>query len=115
MGPRIVIVGVCSSGKTTLEEGLRRLGYDAHACVQEHSYVPDMWRTGRPDVLIYLDASLETIRKRGEKEIDENSLAEQRARLAHARQHCHLYLNTDRLTAAQVLRRVRRFLWQQRW
>ena len=107
---KIVIVGVCSSGKTSLEEGLRRLGYEAHACVQEHSYVPEMWQSSRPDVLIYLDASLETLRKRGETDFTEAALAEQCAHLAHARQHCDLYLKTDSLKAEQVLRKVRRFL-----
>ncbi len=109
---RILIVGICSSGKTSLEEGLRRLGYEAHACVQEHSYVPEMWQSSRPDVLVYLDASLETLRKRGETDLTEAVLAEQRAHLAHARQHCHLYLKTDRLSAEKVLRKVRRFLDQ---
>ena len=107
---RITVVGVCSAGKSTLEDGLKRLGYDAHACVQEHSYLAGMWRTSRPDVLVYLDASLVDLRKRGQTGLDAAALAEQRALLSDAREHCHLYVNTDRLSADQVLRRVRRFL-----
>jgi hypothetical protein len=111
VGPvRIVIVGVCSAGKTSLEEGLRRAGYEAHACVQEHSYVPDMWQGSRPDVLIYLDASLATLRRRDETDLDEAALTEQRALLAHARQHCDLYLKTDDLSQEEVVRKARRFV-----
>jgi deoxyadenosine/deoxycytidine kinase len=107
---RVLIVGVCSSGKSTLEQGLQRLGYDAHSCVQEHSYVPDMWRTSQPDLLVYLDATLDSMRRRGETDMDEAALAEQHEHLAHARQHCDLYIRTDRLSQEQVLRKVRRFI-----
>lgn len=107
---RVLIVGVCSSGKSTLEAGLTALGYEARSCVQEHSYVPDMWRTTRPDVLVYLDASVDTLRRRGEAELSEAALEEQRKFLSHARAHADLYLRTDHLSAEQVLRRVRRFL-----
>src|SRR6476660_778659 len=42
--PRVVVVGVCSSGKSTLVGRLKTAGYDAHACSQEHSYVPHLWQ-----------------------------------------------------------------------
>jgi thymidylate kinase len=107
---RVLIVGVCSSGKSTLEAGLVALGYEARSCVQEHSYVPEMWQTTRPDLLVYLDASAETLRRRGEAALSEAALEEQRQVLAHARAHAELYLRTDHLSADQVLRKVRRFL-----
>ncbi|MDP3047715.1 MAG: hypothetical protein Q8O07_09600 [Chloroflexota bacterium] len=107
---RVLIVGVCSSGKSALEAGLTALGYEARSCVQEHSYVPDMWRMTRPDVLVYLNATVDTLRRRGEAELSEAALQEQRQFLAHARSHADLYLCTDHLSAEQVLRRVRRFL-----
>ena len=107
---KIVIVGPCAAGTTTLAEGLRELGYDAHACAQEHSYVPDMWRMSGPDVLIYLDVTMETIRRRREVSWDERHLEAERVRLAHARQHCDLYLPTDDLSREQVLERVRQLL-----
>jgi hypothetical protein len=107
---KIVIVGPCAAGTTTLAEGLRRLGYDTHPCAQEHSYVPDMWRMSSPDVLIYLDATMETIRRRRKVSWDERHLEAERGRLAHARQHCDLYLPTDDLSREQVLERVRAFL-----
>ena len=109
-GMKIVIVGPCASGTTTLAESLRRAGYDAHPCAQEHSYVPDMWRMSRPDVLIYLDATMETIRRRREVNWGEERLAAERERLAHAREHCDLYLATDDLTREAVFERVEAFL-----
>lgn len=107
---KIVIVGPCAAGTTTLATGLTKLGYDAHPCAQEHSYVPDMWRMSGPDVLIYLDATMETIRRRREVSWGERHLAAEHRRLAHARQHCDLYLSTDDCTREQVLSRARQFL-----
>jgi deoxyadenosine/deoxycytidine kinase len=107
---RIVIVGPCASGTTTLADNLRAAGYDAHACAQEHSYVPDMWRMSQPDVLIYLDANMETIKRRREVRWSEERLAAEKRRLAHARQNCHLYLATDELTREEVLEKVELFL-----
>src|SRR4051794_16055791 len=57
-GHNIVVVGVCSSGKSTLVHTLQEKGIQAHAVSQEHSYVPHLWQRTNPDVLIYLDASL---------------------------------------------------------
>jgi len=109
---RIAVVGPCASGKTVLAERLRALGYDARQCAQEHSYVPDMWqRISRPQVLIYLDASLPTIaRRQGRSDWTPARLAEQHHRLRHARQHCHLYLPTDGLSEEEVLEQVLGFL-----
>ncbi len=105
MGGVVKIVGVCASGKSTLVANLRAAGYDARAIAQEHSYSPDMWRRrGRPDFLIFLDAGLETIQRRLEKESFRPWMLErQRERLAHARAHADLYLPTDSLTIEEVL------------
>lgn len=104
---RIAIVGVCAAGKSMLTEALRRRGFDAHCCAQEHSYVPDMWqRFLHPEVLIYLDASWEAVRARREVDYGADYLDEQRLRLAHAREHCTLYLDTSHLTEAEVIERV---------
>jgi hypothetical protein len=108
---RISIVGPCASGKTVLAERLQALGYDAHECAQEHSYVPTMWqRIAKPDVLIYLDASLPTIAERRSADWSEEYLAQQNLRLSHARQHCHLYIPTDGLSEEEVLQRALDFL-----
>lgn len=101
---RIAIVGVCASGKTVLVERLRALGYDARACAQEHSYVPHMWcLLVRPQILIYLEASLDTIRRRGRTSFDVAYLQQQRRRLRHARAHCDIRVDTDDLDEAEVL------------
>lgn len=91
------------------------MGYEAHSAAQDHSYVPDMWqRLDPPDVLIYLDVSLETIWERGRSRIgwDQNYLEEQHHRLHHARAHCHFYLPTDGLSEEEVLARIVAFLEQ---
>jgi len=104
---RITVVGVCASGKTALVERLRAQGYDARHCAQEHSQVPDMWqRLSRPEALVYLDVSLEVIRCRRPADYDEGYIQEQRRRLAHARQHCHIYVLTDALSIEDVSGRV---------
>jgi shikimate kinase len=106
--PRIALVGPCGAGKSTLGDRLRALGYDCREPAQEHSGVPDMWRRFvRPDVLIYLDATAETITRRLHRnDWTDGYLAEQHRRLEHARAHCHLYLPTDDLTPEQVQEEV---------
>ncbi len=110
--PRIVVVGPCAAGKTTLVENLRPKGYDIRACAQEHSGVPHLWLTfSRADVLIYLDVELPTIAARQRRtDWTPERLARQRRRLAHARASCHLYLPTDRLSIEQVAEVVENFL-----
>lgn len=108
---RIAIVGPCGAGKTTLEASLTKLGYDARAVVQEHSHVPTMWqRVTRPDVVIYLDASLATINARRGVTWEQSYLDEMKRRLAHARAHAHFYLDTDDLTSEEVCARAVAFL-----
>lgn len=110
---RIKVVGPCASGKSVLAARLRELGYDASSAAQDHSYVPDMWqRLNPPDVLIYLDVTLEAIWQRGRVGFGWNQkyLEEQHNRLRHARTHCHLYLPTDDLTEDMILDRVLGFL-----
>jgi hypothetical protein len=101
----VAVVGVCASGKTVLASGLRAAGYLARQVSQEHSYVPAMWqRITRPDVLIYLDAQLETIRERRHDPEWPGWIRDlQIERLRHARAHCELYIETDHLTPQEVL------------
>ena len=108
---RVVLVGICGSCKSTLAQGLRPLGYGVKECRQEHSEVPHMWQVlSRPDVLIFLDASEQTVHMRGRRFLVDSIVPDQRRRLRHARQHCDLYVLTDDLTAAQVLGQVAAFL-----
>ena len=52
---KIVVVGPCAAGKSTLVAALRALGYDAHVSGQEHSEIATLWQHSQPDVLIALD------------------------------------------------------------
>jgi hypothetical protein len=113
----IKVVGPCASGKSALTARLRELGYDAHSAAQDHSYVPDMWqRLNPPDVLIYLDVTVEAARQRGHVGAGWNQsyLDEQHGRLRHARLHCDFYLPTDHLSEEGVLAEVIEFLRQLR-
>lgn len=109
---RVAVVGACAAGKSTLVSALREAGYEARHVAQEHSYVPAMWqRVSRPDILIYLDADFETIMaRRAPFSFSPADLAEQKRRLAHARQHCDLFIDTNDLTPVEVRQRCLSFL-----
>ncbi len=102
----IVIVGVCGSGKSLLAQALARRGYRARSVSQEHSLVPDLFRRTRPRVVIYLEASDETVAGRKQTGWEPRQLAEQRRRLARARQQADIVLATDGLDAGELVRRV---------
>jgi hypothetical protein len=93
-----------------LVRALRERGYNARAVSQEHSYVPHLWERSDPDVLVYLDASLRTIRGRGRRRWSQSLLDEEHHRLEHAREHCSLYIPTDGLSPEDVTSRVITFL-----
>ncbi len=108
---KISIVGPCAAGKSSLARNLQSLGYDAHDCAQEHSDVQTMWqRIARPDLLIYLDVSLASLRARLHVDWEPIFLEMQKQRLAHARTHADFYLHTDGLTQGQVRDAVAEFL-----
>lgn len=104
--PRVTVVGVCSSGKSTLVRTLRERGYNARAVSQEHSYVPHLWQRSKPEVLIYLDASIHTIRGRSRPRWPQSRLDDEHIRLEHARKHCDIYIPTDGLAPEDVASRV---------
>lgn len=107
----IGIVGPCGSGKSTLVAGLERRGFRGRHIAQEHSYVPSMWRKiADPNLLIFLDSSFETSTKRRKLNWSESDYAEQQQRLAHARQHADLIIETDALSPDEVLARAMEFL-----
>lgn len=107
-GPFIHVIGVCGSGKSTLTQRLKALGYHARQISQEHSGVPDLWRWRRqPDVLVYLDASNDQVRERYPKlNMTDAYLQKERGRLTHGRAHADCYILTDNLTPEQVMRQV---------
>jgi cytidylate kinase len=107
----IGVVGPCAAGKSTLIVGLTRLGYRTRHIAQEHSYVKDMWqRLTNPDVLVFLDVSFSATRQRRKLDWTEADWQEQQHRLQHARENADLYLDTDKLSAEQVLKRVEEYV-----
>jgi deoxyadenosine/deoxycytidine kinase len=114
---KIILVGVvgpCGSGKSTLIEGLESAGFRCRHIAQEHSYVPYMWqRITHPDLLIYLNSSFDVSTQRRKLNWSEAEYQEQLRRLAHARQHADLIIETDDLSSAQVLERTLNFIKSQ--
>lgn len=94
---RIVVVGPCASGKTTLTRALTEAGYDARACGQEHSGVPDLWRRLQGDILIALDVDIDTLRARRGESWSAALLERQHQRLAQAYAAADLVLDSGRI------------------
>ncbi|MGQ9467800.1 MAG: hypothetical protein ACUVXE_09615 [Anaerolineae bacterium] len=110
-GVKIGVVGPCGAGKSTLVRALRARGVAAREIAQEHSGAPAMWqRITHPDLLVYLDASRETAERRLERELPPDWWEEMSARLAHARAHADLIVETDDLTPEEIAARVAEFL-----
>lgn len=79
----------------------------ARAVAQEHSQIHELWKHGGvPDALIFLDATPATITRRRRNEFPEWLYKLQVERLASARRNATLYLNTDRMAAAEVQHQV---------
>ncbi|MEP7359090.1 MAG: hypothetical protein ABI847_17700 [Anaerolineales bacterium] len=105
------VVGPCCAGKSTLVQALAARGCAVRHIAQEHSYVPKMWQiVGHAELLIFLDVTFEVAQRRRWMDWLPRDLDEQQRRLAHARQHCDLYLDTDPLSAAEVVDRVFAFV-----
>ena len=110
---KIAIVGICASGKTTLVRGLREAGYDAYNVAQEqqeHSCIHDFWNKHHPDVLVMIDATLAAVHKRRVVYWGQDRIDMQHERLADARKHADLYIQTDDLDAEAVKNKVIAFL-----
>jgi hypothetical protein len=103
---RVVVCGVCVSGKTTLVTRLRELGVEAYNVAQEHSGVRKLWRKKCPDVLVMLDVTLPVIRTRRDVPWGEERLVLQRERLRDARENVDLYIQTDPLSREEVVEQV---------
>ena len=99
----VVVVGPCASGKSTLVAALRRLGYRATVCGQEHSEIPTLWRRAEPDVLVALDVDLPTLRQRRGDDWPEWLYQVQHRRLREASAAADLRLDTTGLDQEAVL------------
>ena len=105
-GFRVAIVGVCTSGKTTLRDALKTAGVDAYVVSQEHSSVRKMWDLRAPQYVICLDCDIETARSRRPVYWGEEMLGRQRERLRDARDNCDVYIDTSDLETPETVRRV---------
>ncbi|HEV2127061.1 MAG TPA: hypothetical protein VGR22_00405 [Thermomicrobiales bacterium] len=92
---RIVVIGPCGSGKTTLSHRLRALGFDAHACGQEHSEIPELWAHQEPEVLVGLRIDLKTLRRRRSASWSDRLYAKQLERLRSGYDHADLVIDAD--------------------
>jgi hypothetical protein len=73
-----------------------------------------MWQIiTRPQLLIYLHASFPVSTARRKLNWQEKDYEEQIRRLAHAREHADISIDTDELTAEQVLQTALDFLASQ--
>ena len=108
---RITVVGPCASGKSTLVRALRMHGYDAHATSQEHSAVANLWARRDPEILIALQADLESVRLRRRNPRWSGAVwLEQQTRLADAFAHADYVADTSHRSANDVVADVLEFL-----
>jgi guanylate kinase len=111
LSPLIGVVGPCGAGKSTLIAGLEKAGYRCRQIAQEHSYVKNMWQViSNPKVLIYLNCSFENSTSRRKLNWLPADHEEQLRRLSHALEHADLIINTDSITAEDVLARALNYL-----
>lgn len=105
---RIAFVGPCGSGKSTVVHELRAMGIDARMPAQEHSGIASMWqKLLNPDMLFVLDAPNSILRERRPGiDLNDEYLAEQRRRMAHAYAHAHTTFDTSELTSDEIVAAV---------
>ena len=108
--PRIVVVGPCAAGKSTLVEALLAHGYDAHVSAQEHSAIASLWQHTQPDILIALEVDISAVWARRGRDWPEWLHDLQVDRLHAALQAADLTLDTTELDAAGVVDRVLGYL-----
>jgi nicotinamide riboside kinase len=107
---KIVVVGPCAAGKSTLVSALRALGYDAHVSGQEHSEIAMFWQHLQPDVLIALDVDITAVRDRRGDSWPEWLHDLQVRRLAAASRAADLTIDTTMLSTQAMIAHVVAFL-----
>lgn len=101
---RVAVVGSCASGKTSVVARLRERGIDAWAVAQEHSAIAELWRHLGPHRLVFLDATLATVRRRrGDPNWPEWIYHVQCERLANARANADVVISTDTRSLDEVV------------
>jgi hypothetical protein len=107
MTQRVVVVGYCASGKSTVVAALQARGVDAQAVAQEHSAVRDLWNHPHPDIVIFLDVEIDDIRRRRDNPAWPEWIYElQRSRLEPARERADLIVNSSELDVDQIVSRI---------
>lgn len=109
-GLRIVIVGPCASGKSTLALNLREVGIDARVSGQEHSEIDLLWRRQDPDLVVGLHIDLETLRERRGSSWSEWLFAAQLRRLNDAYAAAGLHIDTVTSSEAEAIQAVLKHL-----
>ncbi len=107
---KIVVVGPCAAGKSTLVTALQALGYDAHVSGQEHSEIATLWQHSQPDVLIALEVDISAVRDRRGDSWPEWLHDLQVRRLAAASRAADLAIDTSTLSVQAVFARVVAYL-----
>jgi GTPase SAR1 family protein len=114
-GPRIVVVGPCAAGKSTLVRALRLHGHDAYACAQEHSEIEKLWNHQHPQVMIALSVDLESIRaRRRDGQWSRRVYESEVRRLRDAFQHADLVIDTSVNSANEVVALALAYLTESR-
>ncbi|HEX3723679.1 MAG TPA: hypothetical protein VHV31_12865 [Nitrolancea sp.] len=103
---RIAVVGTCASGKSTIVDELRGLGYDAFVVSQEHSIIRDLWNHQRPDKLVYLQAGYQTVQQRRGRSWPRWIYDTQIERLRDARQNASIIVDTGALTLDETIAQI---------
>ncbi len=104
--PRIVVVGPCASGKSTLAGQLRALGLDVRVSGQEHSSIRNLWQKLDYDYLIALAIDLETLRARRSETWPQAIYDVQQERLRDAYDAADLVIDTAAIPPDEVVRQV---------
>ena len=108
--PRVVVVGHCAAGKSTLVEHLRDVGIDAVTAAQEHSAVPDLWKHAGGELLVFLQVDLATVRSRRGGEWSEAIYSAQEDRLRVARSSADLVIDTAASPIDEVVDRAKHYV-----
>jgi broad-specificity NMP kinase len=104
--PRIVVVGPCASGKSTLANQLRELGHDVRVSGQEHSSIRNLWQKIEHDLLVALETDLDTVRARRSPSWPEDIYQRQQERLRDAYAAADVVIDTAVASPDEVVRQV---------
>lgn len=106
MGVRVAVVGTCGSGKSTIVSELREQGIDAYVVSQEHSAIRDLWKHLSPDMVVTLNADYSIVQERRGPNWPRWLYDLQQQRIADARHHSTLEVDTGSLSVQETVARI---------